>query len=282
MLIAIASDDALHLGVLSSSVHVPWALATGGRLGVGNDPRYNKSRCFETFPFPDRDAGLTPEVAHRIRVLAEQIDAHRKNRQAAHPDITLTGMYNVLDKLRSGEALTPKEKAINEQGLVGVLHSLHDELDAAVLAAYGWSDLHLPADNETLLERLVALNAKRAAEEAAGIVHWLRPEFQQRGTAGEQTEMDVTTDAVKVATTAKPSTAAPLGKRAWPTGLPEQIKTVAEVLSVSTQALTLTALEAHFTARGRWRERLPTILETLEALGRARRLASAPERWQSV
>ena len=282
MLIAIASDDALHLGVLSSSVHVPWALATGGRLGLGNDPRYNKSRCFETFPFPDQDAGLTPDLADRIRVLAEQIDAHRKKQQAAHPDITLTGMYNVLEKLRSGETLTAKEKVVNEQGLVGVLLSLHNELDDAVLAAYGWSDLNLPADTETLLERLVALNARRAAEEATGIVRWLRPEFQQRGTAGEQTEMEVTTDAGKVAATAKPSTVAPLAKRAWPAGLPEQIKTVAEVLSASAQALTLTALEAHFTARGRWRKRLPTILETLEALGRARHLASKPERWQAI
>jgi hypothetical protein len=70
---------------------------------------------------------------------------------------------------------------------VSVLQSLHDELDAAVLQAYGWSDLGpVPwsdeaaraAWTETLLERLVALNAKRAAEEAAGTVRWLRPEFQ--------------------------------------------------------------------------------------------------------
>ncbi|WP_343036101.1 class I SAM-dependent DNA methyltransferase, partial [Aromatoleum toluvorans] len=52
MLIGIASDDGFPLGVLSSRVHVAWALAAGGRLGVGNDPRYNKTRCFETFPFP--------------------------------------------------------------------------------------------------------------------------------------------------------------------------------------------------------------------------------------
>jgi hypothetical protein len=76
---------------------------------------------------------------------------------------------------------------LHEQGLVSVLRSLHDELDAAVLAAYGWSDLGpVPwADEaaravwtETLLERLVALNARRAAEEAAGTIRWLRPDFQ--------------------------------------------------------------------------------------------------------
>ncbi|MEW6253217.1 MAG: DNA methyltransferase, partial [Planctomycetota bacterium] len=47
MLIAIASDDAFHLGVLSSRVHVVWALAMGGTLE--DRPRYNKTRCFETF-----------------------------------------------------------------------------------------------------------------------------------------------------------------------------------------------------------------------------------------
>jgi len=105
--------------------------------------------------------------------------------KAAHPDATLTAVYNVLEKLRSGGPLTAKEKVIHEHGLVGVLKSLHDELDAAVLQAYGWADLSLPTDTDTLLVRLVELNARRAAEEAAGTVRWLRPEFQQRAQ-GEQ------------------------------------------------------------------------------------------------
>ena len=98
MLIAIASGDATHLGVLSSAVHVVWALAQGGTLE--DRPRYNKSRCFETFPFPpDEDIGLTPGLRERIAELAEQIDEHRKRQQAAHPGLTLTGMYNVLEIL---------------------------------------------------------------------------------------------------------------------------------------------------------------------------------------
>jgi len=76
MLIAIAVDDALALGVLSSQLHIEWALATGGTLE--DRPRYNKSRCFETFPFPDEDTGLTPQLRERIAQLAEQIDQHRK------------------------------------------------------------------------------------------------------------------------------------------------------------------------------------------------------------
>ena len=46
-------------------------------------------------------------------------------------------MYNVLEALRAGRELTAKEKPIHTQGLVSVLKELHDELDAAVLAAYG-------------------------------------------------------------------------------------------------------------------------------------------------
>jgi len=274
-LVAIALQDGYHLGVLSSRVHGAWALASGSWLGVGNDPVYVKTRCFEAFPFPDLDdAGA---LAVRIRALAEQIDAHRKAQLAAHADATLTATYNVLEKLRGGEVLTAKEKAIHEHGLVGVLKSLHEELDAAVLQAYGWADLSLPADTDTLLVRLVELNAKRAAEEAAGTVRWLRPEFQQAGQ-GEQVAMDTDADTEDADDTvqAKPAKAV-VNQRPWPTGLPEQIKAVAEILASASTGLDLDALASHFSGRGRWRERLPTILDTLVALGRAR--AQGPESW---
>jgi hypothetical protein len=53
----------------------------------------------------------------------------------------LTGIYNVLQKIRSGEALNAKDKTLRDQGLVSILKQLHDDLDEAVLEAYGWSDL---------------------------------------------------------------------------------------------------------------------------------------------
>jgi hypothetical protein len=85
-------------------------------------------------------------------------------------------MYNVLVKLRGGHSLDRRERSIHEQGLVSVLRQLHDELDDAVFAAYGWS----PAlADEEILTRLVRLNAERAAEERTGRVRWLRPEFQR-------------------------------------------------------------------------------------------------------
>ena len=172
-LVNIALDDAYFLGVLSSRIHVTWALAAGSHLGVGNDPVYVKTACFEKFPFP----AATDAQQARIRALAEQLDAHRKRQQAQHPKLTLTDMYNVLEKLRAGEPLTAKDKTVHEQGLVSVLRELHDELDAAVCDAYGWPARRSGRRRE-ILARLVALNAERAAEEAQGLVRWLRPEYQ--------------------------------------------------------------------------------------------------------
>jgi hypothetical protein len=134
----ICTDDAFFLGVLSSQLHVVWALAAGGRMGIGNDPRYNNTRCFEPFPFPTLSDS---PLKQRIRLLGKRLDSHRKRQQEQHPGLTLTGIYNVLEKLRSGEPLTAKEKLIHDQGLVTVLRQIHDELDEAVLEAYGWCDL---------------------------------------------------------------------------------------------------------------------------------------------
>ncbi|NDG73109.1 MAG: class I SAM-dependent DNA methyltransferase, partial [Proteobacteria bacterium] len=177
MLVCAAFDNAFHLGVLSSGVHTTWALGAGGRLGLGNDPRYNKTRCFDPFPFPDLPEG---PLKQRIRDLGEHLDTHRKRQQEQHPDLTLTGLYNVLEKLRSGDALNAKEKTLHDQGLVTLLRQIHDELDAAVLEAYGWADLHplTPEREPELLTRLVALNHERAVEEQRGHIRWLRPDYQ--------------------------------------------------------------------------------------------------------
>ena len=89
-------------------------------------------------PFPALEEG---ELKHRIRDLGERLDAHRKRQQDLHPDLVLTGICNVLAKLRTGEALTAKDKAIHDQGLVSVLRQIHDDLDAAMLESYGWGDM---------------------------------------------------------------------------------------------------------------------------------------------
>ncbi|MGO8928150.1 MAG: hypothetical protein ACLQU3_14865 [Limisphaerales bacterium] len=109
------------------------------------------------------------------------MDTHRKH--AHNLGLTLTWMYDVLEKLRANEALNAKVKEIHEAGLVSVLRQLHDDLDAAVFAAYGWP----PTLNDAeILERLVALNAERANEEASGLARWLRPDYQNPGGAQTQ------------------------------------------------------------------------------------------------
>ena len=278
MLVAIATDDAYPLGVLSSRVHIAWALAAGGTLE--DRPRYNKSRCFETFPFPAGDTGLTPALHTRIARLAENIDAHRKRVLAAGNGLTLTGLYNVLDALREGRVLTAKEKAIHEAGLVTVLQSLHDELDAAVLAAYGWADLALPRDEATLLTGLVALNADRVREEAAGTVRYLRPAWQDpalRGTTGAgeiatggQTALAIDTPQPDKPAVPRPRTLAKARKPAWPATLPERMKAVATLLAEAPEPLTVSQIAASYTGRSEAKSQVPEIVATLVALGRAR------------
>jgi hypothetical protein len=118
---------------------------------------------------------------------------------------------------------------------------------------------------------LAELNAKRAGEEAAGTVRWLRPEFQRQAGQGQQVEMaaESEADAAEGMDEAVPAKVV-VAQRPWPTGLTEQIKAVAEVVGSAGCSLDLDGLAAHFSGRGRWRDRLPTLLDTLVVLGRVR------------
>ena len=180
-LVAIAAEDAFQLGVLSSRLHVTWSLRAGSWLGIGNDPVYAISQCFDPFPFPDPPE----ELKARIRDTAEELDALRKQVQAEHPGLTLTQLYNVLEKIRAGEKLDAQEEATKNQGLVLILKEHHEKLDALVAEAYGWPE---NLSDDEILEQLVALNTERAAEERRGLVRWLRPEYQRAraGVAPEQ------------------------------------------------------------------------------------------------
>ncbi|MCB5945838.1 DNA methyltransferase, partial [Acidocella sp. KAb 2-4] len=115
-LINVGSGDAFHLGVLSSQIHTVWALRAGGWLGVGNDPVYVKSQCFDPFPFPN----ATEAQRVKIRAIAEELDAHRKSVLADKgKNLTLTGLYNVREAIRQKgvEGLDAKERQVMENGL---------------------------------------------------------------------------------------------------------------------------------------------------------------------
>ena len=191
---------------------------------------YTKSLCFDPFPFPD----CTEREQGTIAAIAEELDALRKERLRLHPDLTLTGLYNVLAKLRSGEPLTAAERGIHDRGLIGVLWRLHDALDRAVLAAYGWaSDL----GDDDLLSHLVNLNRERAEEEWRGKIRWLRPEFQA-GFAAAPVQRELVVAA-----------ATQVGRQSWPKELPEQFKAVRDALAAQGTPARAEQVAAQFCSR---------------------------------
>jgi hypothetical protein len=254
-LICIALDDAYALGVLSSRFHVPWAIASGGRLGMGDDPVYVKSRCFDPFPFP---ADVPETLKDKIRDQAETLDALRKQVLTEHEDLTLTKLYNVLEALKEGRPITEAERDIHDRGLVTLIRQHHDAIDALVAEAYGW-----PADlsDEEILARLVALNKERAAEEAKGLIRWLRPEFQAPDYKAPVTQ---TLDLGEAATVL-PDNVIP-----WPGSLPEQVSAVQSILSAAGSPLAPQDVARAF--KGKRAATVRPVLEALAGIGMARRL----------
>ena len=284
---------------LASRLHLIWTLAKGGYLGVGNDSRYNNSTVFRTFPFPDLSEN--PATQSRLAELGEWLDTFRKERLAAHDFLTMTGLYNSLERVRelqwkagpgrgedSAAAIEPlndKERDAYEAGHIAILKDIHDEIDTLVFAAYGWSDLAprlvgLPgattpspyktadqlAAEEELLTRLVALNQARAAEEARGLVRWLRPDYQIPRLGhkiarpdGVQAEADLTV----IPGSDKPS---------WPSNDNEQISVLVDVLRKAPAPVPPEALSVAFDGRNtpKRRERIASLLETLTTIGLAR------------
>jgi hypothetical protein len=253
-LVNIALDDAFYLGILSSKIHVTWALAAGGHLGVGNDPVYVKTRCFDPFPFP----ACSEQQKESIRAHAEELDAHRKRQQELFPKLKMTDMYNVLEKLRAGEPLEEREQEVYEEGLVAVLKEIHDRLDIAVAAAYGW---RTNLTNDEILQQVVTLNAERAREEQNGTIRWLRPEYQQPQAVAVQTGLGIAAEQPAAVTRAR--------RGQWPSGLSEQVQLVKDALR-SNQMLGVDEVASRF-IRAR-RTRVQEILETLAALGQIRRV----------
>ena len=132
-------------------------------------------------------------------------------------------MYNVLEKVKSGDQIEGKDSLIYEQGLIGILKQIHDDIDAAVAEAYGWPT---NLSDEEILQRLVDLNRERALEEAKGNIRWLRPEHQNpdgqsvKAQSGELKLEDASLpDAIS-----------------WPKSLPEQMAAIKQALLDAGQA----------------------------------------------
>jgi hypothetical protein len=258
-LVVVSLEDSFFLGVLSSRVHVAWTLENGGTLE--DRPIYTKSVCFDPFPFPDP----VPETLRQeLREAAEELDATRKAVLAAHPDLTLTGLYNVLEKLRADPAhkgegegeLTAEELDIRDRGRVLILKDLHETIDRLTFRAYGWPE---SLSDEEILERLVALNRQRAAEEAAGHVRWLRPAYQI-ARFGAPTEKKAQIEATLVAPEDK-------GKPSFPQEEARRAMAISSVLAVAAAPLSAAEIAARFRQGKRVERDIALTLRAFARLG---------------
>ncbi len=164
-LIVIARDDDVTFGILHSRFHEAWSLRLGTSLGKGNDPRYTPTTTFETFPFP---AGLAPDIppteyerdprAISIAAAAKRL-VERRDRWLNPPEwvqwIEPAPGFPVHPTPHNDEAAAHlKSRTLTElyNDCPRWLADAHDELDAAVAAAYGWDETI--ADSDAVAELL--------------------------------------------------------------------------------------------------------------------------------
>ena len=150
---------------LQSSFHDVWVRR--GSSIVGDTLRYTPSDYFDTFPICESEKDA-------LSLCGEQYHQYRGTIMATH-QIGLTTTYNRFHD--SDETPTDIQK----------LRDLHVEMDQAVAAAYGWTDLDLghgfhetqqgvrftisePA-RHVVLQRLLKLNHERYAEEVKQGLH---------------------------------------------------------------------------------------------------------------
>jgi hypothetical protein len=127
-----------------------------------------------------------------------------------------------------------------------------------------------------LLVNLVALNKERAAEEAHGVVRWLRADYQAPET------VEATAPALLPEEMDEASIAAltPLEPQPWPRELKDQLGALRGVLTASARLWTLDAVALAFRSRGRYRESIAAHLDLLTDLGMLSRVDTADgPRW---
>ena len=153
-----------YFALIQSSFHYHWCWQYSSTMRT--DLNYSPSDCFETFPFPQALGGLAA-IGEQYHTLRSQIMLVRKE--------GLTKTYN--------RCHDPEEASTDIQRL----RELHVEMDIAVAAAYGWSDLNLDhgfhetkqgvrctisdAARREVLARLLTLNHERYADEVKRGLH---------------------------------------------------------------------------------------------------------------
>jgi hypothetical protein len=175
-LYVVALQTSTCFAILQSRGHEFWARLLSSSLG--ETLRYSASDCFETFPFPQSDPRtIMPFLEDIGQSLYDTRMLFMRDTQQG-----LTDTYNLL-----------KDPDCNEPCIEG-LRRLHENLDRAVLDAYGWSDIPVPpyvtpatdaerraleAFEDEVIDRLFLLNAQRAQEEERALA--LTPKKARKG-----------------------------------------------------------------------------------------------------
>ena len=175
--VVFAFDDDYHFALLQSNVHEVWVWRQASSLESRN--RYTPTDCFDTFPFPLEEYRRIANGEWRMDALPQPFGAaarigaeyheHRRQIMLAR-NLGLTKTYNLFHD----PACTDTD--------IARLRELHAEMDRAILACYGWSDLDpghgfyqndrgqtrftvSPAARREILRRLLELNLSLTSEE---------------------------------------------------------------------------------------------------------------------
>ena len=188
---------------------------------------------------------------------------------AQNPDLTLTTLYNCLEQLRAGQPLDARQEAIKQRGLVIILRDLHDAIDRLAYAAYGWPD---GLSRDETVARLAALNQARAQEEAAGRVHWLRPDYQRRQAGASQAQTQSLFLAVSTPGPAARRPAFPADRYAQPLAVQAVLRAAGPIAPPD--------LARRFSGGARLEPRISRVLATLHRYGHVERLPDG--RWAAA
>jgi len=191
-LIVFALEEHHFFTVLQSSFHYNWAWKYCTTMKA--DLSYTPGTIFQTFPFPQN---IGSETEASLAVIGRQY--HEFRSQLMHQlQLGLTKTYNLFHMQELTTAIVEKASkqdvvtATQSHQEILQLRELHKEMDKAVLAAYGWTDVDLahnfydmdylpendrtrytisPESRKEILKRLLQLNHDIYAEEETAGLH---------------------------------------------------------------------------------------------------------------
>ena len=132
MVVIPAGSDSL-MCLIQSRTHEYWTTFRGSSLGEAT--RYTPTDCFESFPLPMELLNSGAITCSATLALTSTLGKHGHEYRSFRDSLMVSmdeGLTATYNRLHDPEETSP--------GLLE-LRRLHDEMDQAVLAAYGWSDV---------------------------------------------------------------------------------------------------------------------------------------------